>query len=69
MDLYLGQWDGESKDPMSKISFVHFPMSFIASTDTREHCESVFVNHFFSTYILQPLTCNVWEASLKASLL
>ena len=69
MDLYLGQWDGESKDPVSKIVFVHFPMSFTASTDTREQYESVFVNHSISAYILQPLPCNFWEASLEASLL
>ena len=69
MDLQLGQWDGESKDPVSKIVFVHFPMSFTASTDTKEHYESVFVKHSIYAYILQPLTCNVWEASLEASLL
>ena len=45
---------------MSKIVFVHFPMSFTASTNTREHYESVFVKHsisalYFATTYMQCL--------------
>ena len=58
-----------SKYLVSNIVFVHFPMSFTTSTNTKEHYESVFVKHSIYAYILQPHTCNIWEAYLEASLL
>lgn len=51
VDLELGHWDGESKEPVSKIVFGHFPLSFTASTDTGKRYESVFAKHSISAYI------------------
>lgn len=51
VDSELGYWDGESNEPVSKIVFGHFPLSFTASTETGKRYESVFAKHSVSAYI------------------
>ncbi|KAJ7522766.1 hypothetical protein O6H91_18G025700 [Diphasiastrum complanatum] len=50
MDLALGQWDN-SPDPVTKIVFGHFPLSFTASSRTGKRPEDVFAKHGISAYI------------------
>ena len=52
LDVELSQWDAEApKSSVTKISFGHFPLSFLASTNTGKSLKDVFLKHSISTYL------------------
>ncbi|KAK8960889.1 putative metallophosphoesterase [Platanthera guangdongensis] len=51
LDMELGQWDKKSTQPITKISFGHFPLSFTATTDTGKSLKDVFLKHSLSAYL------------------
>lgn len=51
LDMELGQWDAGSTEPVTKISFGHFPLSFTATTDTGKNIKDVFLKHSLSAYL------------------
>eukprot|EP01018_Ginkgo_biloba_P006019 Gb_41602 [translate_table: standard] len=51
VDSELGLWDSESGEPVAKIVFGHFPMSFTASTETGKRYEDIFAKHSVTAYI------------------
>lgn len=51
LDMELGQWDKKSTQPITKISFGHFPLSFTATTDTGKSLKDVFLKHSISAYL------------------
>lgn len=51
LDMELSQWDSQSKDPITKISFGHFPLSFSAPSHSGKSLKDIFLNHSISAYI------------------
>ncbi|ERM94106.1 putative metallophosphoesterase At3g03305 isoform X1 [Amborella trichopoda] len=47
----LEYWDSHSDTPVTKITFGHFPMSFIASSESGRRYESIFSRHSVSAYL------------------
>lgn len=58
VDLELSQWDAQSPEKVTKVVFGHFPMSFTASSETRERPEAVYTKHSISAYICGHLHAN-----------
>ncbi|XP_024189933.1 putative metallophosphoesterase At3g03305 isoform X2 [Rosa chinensis] len=51
LDMELSHWDSQSKDPITKISFGHFPLSFSATSHSGKSLKDIFLNHSISAYI------------------
>ncbi|KAL5990930.1 hypothetical protein ACLOJK_011835 [Asimina triloba] len=51
LEAELSQWDSQSKEPVTKISFGHFPLSFSAGSDSGKTLEDVFFKHSLSSYL------------------
>lgn len=47
----LRKWDSQSVEPITKISFGHFPLSFSAASSSGKRLEDVFLMHSLSAYI------------------
>lgn len=51
LDLELSQWDSSTTDPVTKISFGHFPLSFTASSLSGKNLRDIFLKHSLSAYL------------------
>ncbi|XP_042509399.1 putative metallophosphoesterase At3g03305 [Macadamia integrifolia] len=51
IDIELSQWNSQSAEQVTKITFGHFPLSFSASTDTGKSLKDVFLKHSLSAYL------------------
>ncbi|KAM0995318.1 hypothetical protein ACFX19_010856 [Malus domestica] len=51
LDTHLSQWDSRSQEPLSKISFGHFPLSFSVTSNSGKRLKDIFLNHSISAYI------------------
>ncbi|KAM5561958.1 putative metallophosphoesterase [Rosa sericea] len=51
LDMELSHWDSQSKHPITKISFGHFPLSFSATSHSGKSLKDIFLNHSISAYI------------------
>ncbi|XP_038890288.1 putative metallophosphoesterase At3g03305 [Benincasa hispida] len=51
LDLELSQWDSLTTDPVTKISFGHFPLSFSASSLSGKSLRDIFLKHSLSAYL------------------
>lgn len=51
LDVELSQWDMQLSEPMTKIAFGHFPLSFTAATETGKRLEDMFAKHSISAYL------------------
>ncbi|KAL0551824.1 hypothetical protein IC582_010913 [Cucumis melo] len=51
LDLELSQWDSSATDPVTKISFGHFPLSFSASSLSGKSLRDIFLKHSLSAYL------------------
>ncbi|KAL6132398.1 hypothetical protein ACLB2K_064641 [Fragaria x ananassa] len=51
LDMELSQWDYQSKQPISKISFGHFPLSFSATSHSGKSLKDIFLKHSISAYV------------------
>lgn len=53
IDTKLSQWDEDdtSFDPVTKIAFGHFPLSFSAATESGATLKELFLNHSISAYV------------------
>ncbi|KAK9673507.1 hypothetical protein RND81_12G171700 [Saponaria officinalis] len=51
LDSELSQWDGETTEPVTKISFGHFPLSFSAASETGKNLKDIFLKHSISAYL------------------
>ncbi|KAF5203070.1 Transmembrane protein [Thalictrum thalictroides] len=49
--IELSQWDSQSSNPVTKIAFGHFPLSFTAPTESGNTLKDVFLNHSLSAYL------------------
>ncbi|XP_057865848.2 putative metallophosphoesterase At3g03305 isoform X2 [Cryptomeria japonica] len=47
----LSQWDTQQSDPVTKIVFGHFPLSFSEGTETGKRLEDLFSKHAISAYL------------------
>ncbi|KAL6565265.1 hypothetical protein OROGR_002216 [Orobanche gracilis] len=47
----LSQWDSQSSQPVTKISFGHFPLSFSASSKSGKTLKDIFIAHSLSAYL------------------
>ncbi|CAI9090825.1 OLC1v1025685C2 [Oldenlandia corymbosa var. corymbosa] len=47
----LSEWDSESAEPIKKIAFGHFPLSFSAASPSGTTLEDVFIEHGLSAYL------------------
>lgn len=47
----LSQWDSQSSQPVTKISFGHFPLSFSTSTYSGKTLKDTLLNHSLSAYL------------------
>ena len=50
IDSELAQWNSQS-EPVTKISFGHFPLSFSALSDSEKSLKDVFLKHSLSAYL------------------
>ncbi|KAF8388585.1 hypothetical protein HHK36_027262 [Tetracentron sinense] len=51
IDSELSQWNSESTNPVTKISFGHFPLSFSAASHSGKSLKDVFLKHSLSAYL------------------
>lgn len=51
LDSALSQWDAQDKEPVTKISFGHFPLSFSASSSSGRSLQDIFLKHSVSAYL------------------
>ncbi|KAJ0044758.1 hypothetical protein Pint_05735 [Pistacia integerrima] len=51
LDSALSQWDSQAKEPVTKISFGHFPLSFSASSSSGRSLQDIFLKHSLSAYL------------------
>ncbi|XP_077227383.1 calcineurin-like metallo-phosphoesterase superfamily protein [Tasmannia lanceolata] len=51
LDSELAQWDSQTMESITKISFGHFPLSFSASSDSGKNLKDVFLKHSISAYL------------------
>jgi len=51
LDVELGQWDMQLSEPVTKIAFGHFPLSFTAATETGKRLEDLFAKHSIAAYL------------------
>ncbi|KAH9310779.1 hypothetical protein KI387_025814 [Taxus chinensis] len=51
LDVELSQWDAQQSEPMTKIVFGHFSLSFSAATETGKRLEDLFSKHAISAYL------------------
>ncbi|XP_050380503.1 putative metallophosphoesterase At3g03305 isoform X2 [Argentina anserina] len=51
LDMELSQWDSQSKEPITKIAFGHFPLSFSATSHSGKSLKDIFLNQSISAYI------------------
>lgn len=51
LDLELSQWNSQSTQPVTKISFGHFPLSFSAPSYTGKSLKDIFLKHSLSAYL------------------
>ncbi|KAK9673497.1 hypothetical protein RND81_12G171500 [Saponaria officinalis] len=51
LDSELFQWDGETTEPVTKISFGHFPLSFSAALESGKNLKHLFLKHSISAYL------------------
>ncbi|XP_047316102.1 putative metallophosphoesterase At3g03305 [Impatiens glandulifera] len=51
IDSKLSQWDTKSSEPVTKIAFGHFPLSFSAASESGITLKDIFLNHSLSAYL------------------
>lgn len=51
LDLELSRWNLDTSEPVTKIVYGHFPMSFTASTSTGKRPEEVMAKHGVTAYV------------------
>ncbi|KNA05949.1 hypothetical protein SOVF_185580 [Spinacia oleracea] len=51
LDSELSKWGAEPKNPVIKISFGHFPLSFSAASESGRTLKDVFLKHSISSYL------------------
>lgn len=51
IDAQLLQWDSPPREPVTKISFGHFPLSFSAASESGKTLEEIFLKHSISAYL------------------
>ncbi|KAK6928988.1 Calcineurin-like phosphoesterase domain, ApaH type [Dillenia turbinata] len=51
LDTELSQWDSLSSEPVTKISFGHFPLSFSAASSSGKSLKDIFLKHSVSAYL------------------
>ncbi|KAK9138795.1 hypothetical protein Sjap_009389 [Stephania japonica] len=51
IDYELSQWDSQPSEPVTKISFGHFPLSFSAVAESGKTFRDIFLKHSLSTYL------------------
>ncbi|XP_043700261.1 putative metallophosphoesterase At3g03305 [Telopea speciosissima] len=51
IDTELSQWNSQSAEQVTKITFGHFPLSFSASTETGRSLKDVFLKNALSAYL------------------
>ncbi|KAG8380335.1 hypothetical protein BUALT_Bualt06G0004900 [Buddleja alternifolia] len=47
----LSQWDSQSAQPVTKVSFGHFPLSFSAAAKSGKTLQDIFINNTLSAYL------------------
>ncbi|EYU39476.1 hypothetical protein ABFS82_06G201500 [Erythranthe guttata] len=51
IETELSQWDSHSSQPITKISFGHFPLSFSAATNSGKTLKDIFTFHSLAAYL------------------
>ncbi|KAH7511157.1 hypothetical protein FEM48_ZijujUnG0025600 [Ziziphus jujuba var. spinosa] len=51
LDKELSQWDSQSTEPVTKISFGHFPLSFSSQSNSGKSLGDIFLQNSLSAYI------------------
>lgn len=51
IDSELLQWDSQSAQPVTKVSFGHFPLSFSAASKTGKTLKDIFMNRSLTAYL------------------
>lgn len=51
IDAQLSQWDSPSAEPVTKISFGHFPLSFSSASESGKTLKEIFLKHSISAYL------------------
>lgn len=51
IDSELSQWNSQSVEPVTKISFGHFPLSFSALSSSEKSLKDIFLKHSLSAYL------------------
>ncbi|XP_031477730.1 putative metallophosphoesterase At3g03305 [Nymphaea colorata] len=51
IEAELSQWDAKSTNSVNKIAFGHFPLSFLAATESKKTLKDIFLKHSLLVYL------------------